>query len=66
MQFRTHPLLKLIELLLLVVVQPELACANAFAGSLLSLLRWWMDHSEREPAAKMDKMFHRMVWNGLR
>ncbi len=45
----------------------ELAArANALAGSLLSLLRWWMDRIEKEPAAKMDDMFHRMVWNGLR
>ena len=47
--------------------KPELAArANALAGSLLSLLRWWMDRIEKEPAAKMDEMFHRMVWNGLR
>jgi AcrR family transcriptional regulator len=45
----------------------ELAArANALAGSLLSLLRWWMDRVEKESAAKMDGMFHRMVWNGLR
>jgi AcrR family transcriptional regulator len=45
----------------------ELAArANALAGSLLSLLRWWMDRTEKEPAAKMDEMFHSMVWNGLR
>ena len=45
----------------------ELAArANALAGSLLSLLRWWMDRIEKEPAAAMDEMFHRMVWNGLR
>jgi AcrR family transcriptional regulator len=45
----------------------ELAArANALAGSLLSLLRWWLDRSEKEPAAKMDEMFHRMVWTGLR
>jgi len=45
----------------------ELAArANALAGSLLSLLRWWMDRLEKEPAAAMDEMFHRMVWNGLR
>jgi AcrR family transcriptional regulator len=42
------------------------ARANALAGSLLSLLRWWMDRIEKEPAAKMDEMFHRMVWNGVR
>jgi AcrR family transcriptional regulator len=47
--------------------KPELvARANALAGSLLSLLRWWMDRIDKEPAAKMDEMFHRMVWNGLR
>jgi len=47
--------------------KPELAArSNALAGSLLSLLRWWMDRLEKEPAAKMDEMFHRMVWNGLR
>jgi AcrR family transcriptional regulator len=47
--------------------KPELAArANALAGSLLSLLRWWMDRIEKEPAAAMDEMFHRMVWNGLR
>ena len=47
--------------------KPELAArANALAGSLLSLLRWWMDRIEKEPATKMDEMFHRMVWNGLR
>jgi AcrR family transcriptional regulator len=47
--------------------KPELAArANALAGSLLSLLRWWMDRIEKEPAPKMDEMFHRMVWNGLR
>jgi AcrR family transcriptional regulator len=45
----------------------ELAArANALAGSLLSLLRWWLDRSEKEPAAKMDEMFHRMVWKGVR
>jgi AcrR family transcriptional regulator len=45
----------------------ELAArANALAGSLLSLLRWWIDRIEKEPAAAMDEMFHRMVWNGLR
>jgi AcrR family transcriptional regulator len=46
---------------------PELAArANALAGSLLSLLRWWMDRIEKDPPAKMDEMFHRMVWNGVR
>jgi len=45
----------------------ELAArASALAGSLLSLLRWWLDRGAKEPAGDMDKLFHRMVWNGLR
>lgn len=39
--------------------------AYALAGSLLSLLQWWIDHGAKEPPTVMDEMFHRMVWNGL-
>jgi AcrR family transcriptional regulator len=42
------------------------AHATALAGSLLSLLRWWLDRGARDPPAAMDRLFHRMVWNGLR
>ena len=41
------------------------ARASALAGSLLSLLRWWLDHGAKETPGEMDKLFHRMVWNGL-
>src|SRR5580704_13514466 len=35
--------------------QPELAArAFALAGSLLSLLRWWLDHGAKEPPQAMD------------
>jgi AcrR family transcriptional regulator len=45
----------------------ELAArASALAGSLLALLRWWLDRGEKETPRAMDEMFHRMVWNGLR
>src|ERR1700722_13017335 len=45
----------------------ELAArSSALAGSLLSLLRWWLDRGENETPRAMDEMFHRMVWNGLR
>jgi AcrR family transcriptional regulator len=46
--------------------QRELA-AQAFAlgGGLLSLLRWWLDRGAKEPPGYMDKLFHRIVWNGL-
>jgi AcrR family transcriptional regulator len=48
------------------VPQGELAArACALAGSLLSLLRWWMDRGAKEPPSEMDQLFHRMVWNGL-
>ena len=46
--------------------QPELtAHAVAFAGSLLALLRWWIDRGAKEAPGDIDKLFHRMVWNGL-
>jgi AcrR family transcriptional regulator len=46
--------------------QRELAArASALSGSLLSLLRWWLDRGEKESPQEMDQMFHRMVWTGL-
>lgn len=46
--------------------QDELtACSNAFAGGLLSLLRWWLDRGAKESPRAMDEIFHRMVWKGL-
>jgi AcrR family transcriptional regulator len=46
--------------------QRELAArAAALAGSLLSLLRWWLDRGAKESPYAMDELFHRMVWNGL-
>ncbi len=46
--------------------QPELAAhAVALAGSLLALLRWWIDRGAKEMPRDLDKLFHRMVWNGL-
>ena len=41
------------------------ARSAALAGSVLSLLRWWLDRGEKEPAKAMDELFHRMVWKGL-
>jgi AcrR family transcriptional regulator len=40
------------------------ARSHALAGSLLSLLKWWLDRGAREPAEEMDDLFHRMVWKG--
>ena len=39
--------------------------AVALAGSLLSLLRWWLDRGAKESPQAMDKLFHQMVWTGL-
>lgn len=48
------------------VPQHELpARASAIAGSVLSLLQWWLDHGAKESPHAMDELFHRMVWNGL-
>jgi AcrR family transcriptional regulator len=41
------------------------ARAAALAGSVLSLLRWWLDRGAKESPRAMDELFHRMVWNGL-
>jgi AcrR family transcriptional regulator len=41
------------------------ARSSALAGSVLSLLRWWLDRGEKEPPEAMDGLFHRMVWKGL-
>ncbi len=47
-------------------VQCELdARSHALAGSLLSLLKWWLDRGTRESPKALDELFHRMVWNGL-
>jgi AcrR family transcriptional regulator len=41
------------------------AIAFTHAGSLLSLLTWWLDRGMRESPTQMDELFHRMLWNGL-
>ena len=47
------------------VRQRELAFrACALAGSLLALLRWWIERGAKESPREMDELFHRMVWSG--
>ena len=41
------------------------ARSHALAGTLLSLLKWWLDRGARESPEAMDELFHRMAWNGL-
>ena len=41
------------------------AIAFAHAGTLLSLLTWWIDRGMKQEPAEMDQLFHRMVWQGV-
>src|SRR6266404_1386138 len=40
------------------------AIAHGLAGSLFSLLAWWVQHGMTLSPAEMDKLFHRLVWTG--
>lgn len=42
----------------------ERSCA--FAGALIAMLRRWHARGAKESPAKMDELFHRMVWSGMR
>lgn len=41
------------------------AQAHALAGSLFSLLDWWIDKGMKADPKEMDELFHRMAWSGL-
>jgi len=41
------------------------ALAHAVAGSLFSLLDWWIRNGTSFTPAEMDELFHRMVWSGI-
>jgi AcrR family transcriptional regulator len=41
------------------------ATAQAFAGSLLSLLRWWLHQRKADSPEEMDRLYHQMVWSGV-
>jgi AcrR family transcriptional regulator len=42
------------------------ALAHASAGSLFSLLNWWLHHGGSTTPEQMDTLFHQMVWSGIR
>ncbi len=42
------------------------AIANALAGSLLSLMAWWIHRGGLASPQQMDDLYHRLVWNGVR
>ena len=41
------------------------AQANALAGSMFSLLDWWIDKGMKTDPKELDELFHRMAWKGL-
>jgi AcrR family transcriptional regulator len=41
------------------------ALAHAFAGALLSLMSWWVDHGASASPEEMDYLYHQMVWSGI-
>jgi AcrR family transcriptional regulator len=38
--------------------------AHGLAGSLFSLLAWWVQHGMTLSPEEMDKLFHQLVWRG--
>jgi AcrR family transcriptional regulator len=40
------------------------AIAHGLAGSLFSLLAWWIQHDMSSSPEEMDKLFHQLVWTG--
>jgi AcrR family transcriptional regulator len=41
------------------------ALAHASAGSLFSLLNWWLHHAASTTPAQMDALFHQTLWSGI-
>jgi AcrR family transcriptional regulator len=41
------------------------AQAHALAGTLFSLLDWWIDKGMKADPTEMDTLFHRMAWSGI-
>jgi len=41
------------------------ALAHASAGSLFSLLNWWLAHGGSATSAQMDALFHQSLWSGI-
>ncbi|MGB2669376.1 MAG: hypothetical protein WAO11_01535, partial [Candidatus Acidiferrum sp.] len=41
------------------------ALAHASAGSLFSLLNWWLNYGGATTPAQMDALFHQMIWSGI-
>lgn len=46
-------------------VMQRAAQAHALAGSMFSLLDWWIDKGMKSDPQELDDLFHRMAWKGL-
>ena len=44
--------------------EKRMAMAHGFAGSMFSLLDWWLRNGADRSAKEMDELFHQMVWAG--
>jgi AcrR family transcriptional regulator len=42
------------------------AAAHALAGTMFSLLDWWLRSGKPIPPREVDAIFHRIVWTGIR
>jgi len=48
------------------LANPQLrATSHSLAGSLYSLLDWWLLHNKSIPPKEADALFHRLAWNGI-
>ncbi len=41
------------------------AAARSLAGSLFSLLTWWLQHGMTPSPEEMDQLYHRLAWAGI-
>ena len=41
------------------------ATAHALAGSMLSLMFWWLNHDSSASPEQMDALFHQLAWSGI-
>ncbi len=39
--------------------------AQMFAGAMLALMTWWMNHNRPATPEQMDEVYHWMVWEGI-
>jgi AcrR family transcriptional regulator len=39
--------------------------SHALAGSMLSLMFWWLDHSSSASPEEVDRAYHQLAWSGI-